>query len=151
MITIALQRHDGLLRVVAIRTSERMRRGLAAIAIASLLLSTLLTIADSRLVAWAPGHGHVFRQGVPVAHTHPWDARHREARLACVAPTATETEPVFTPSAEGLAGASLATPLLAGRPATPCTAALTLRPARDAAPMALAGAFAAVPTPPPRG
>jgi len=150
VITLALRTHTGLPRLAALGASERVRRRLAAIAIASLLLSTLLAIADSRLVAWAPGHGHVFRQGVPVAHTHPWDAPARAARLACVAP-ATETDPVFMPSAEGLAGASLVVPLLAGQPATPCTPALTLRRARDGAPMALAGAFAAVPTPPPRG
>lgn len=132
--------------------SPHARRQLAAIALAALFLSALLTIADAHLLAWDPGHGHIYRDGIPVEHAHAWDwgDRANRADRARPGPGATETV-VFTPSAEGMAGASIAVPLLSGQAATVRAAALFLAPTAATGMVAPLPAFAAVPTPPPRG
>ena len=140
----------GLPPLAAFGVSAPLRRRLAGIVIGALFLSTLLTIADGHSVAWNPGHGHIYRAGVAVTHAHPWDASARSAHLSCVAPAASG-DVVFTPSAEALAGASIAAPLLVGEPAAPCVPGLIPRPASAPAPMIATAAFATVPTPPPRG
>lgn len=54
-----------------------MRR-ILTVAAAVALLQPMLASLSPDLAGWRPDHGHVYAHGVPVEHTHPWDARASE-------------------------------------------------------------------------
>lgn len=91
-------RHDGL-----------WPRALALLAVVALLQTTLLTAFTPGGAGWMPSHGHVALRGLPTHHAHPWDA---SAEVGSDA-DASRAGIAFT-SAETLAGAGIAVPLLPG-------------------------------------
>ena len=126
------------------------------IAIAALLQTTLLVSIDASFAGFMPDHGHLYRNGVAVPHTHPWDrarALPPQGQQACVSPPPwpSTRDVVFTPSADGFDGASIAVPLLAAALATPCDPSVTASQISTAPQPAAADFWQTVPTPPPRG
>lgn len=128
------------------------------------LLAPILTPLSPQLAGWLPSHGHVYRDGVPVAHSHPADSGRLTPSLICglhgaphPAPASApadrqpESSPgddsvAFTFEGLGLFG-SVAPPSAGSLPA--CPDEVLTRLARVSAPVASA---APVPlAPPPRG
>ena len=58
------------------------------LALLALLLPTLTTLAPD-MAGWSPMHEHIYRNGVPVPHTHPYDSAHPTEITPCVVPTDT--------------------------------------------------------------
>lgn len=58
---------------IFVTASNRYRYGLYAIAALMALLQPLMTPWAPAFAGWLPGHQHVFVNGMPIAHSHPWD------------------------------------------------------------------------------
>lgn len=120
--------------------------------------TTVLLSINPQLAGWYPNHGHIYRDGLPVPHHHPWDvtAAHVPAvPPLCIAPSAA-ADPIgapavaFTPSPNGLEGVTVSIPALGSPFTLPCDAGLAVGLAAPA-PAALGdGVHPTVPTPPPR-
>lgn len=71
------------LRIISRSACRTLRRGVRGrgplgwlpVALAVLALaSPSLTALNPDWAGWLPSHGHVYEGGVPVPHSHPWDA-----------------------------------------------------------------------------
>lgn len=51
----------------------RSMRGVLAVAAVFALLQPLLTPLAPALAGWIPGHQHIYVNGTPRQHAHPWD------------------------------------------------------------------------------
>jgi hypothetical protein len=146
-------------RPVVVRTplapcSRRAPTPLLLLAIFALLETTLFTTINPQFAGWLPDHGHIYRNGVPVPHTHPWQVQRPpqpDVPVCAPAPPAPPADVVFTLSQSGDAGASIAVPLLAGAFVAPCSAVVEIAPIGPVAPAMGEGVTPSVPTPPPRG
>ncbi|MGE3413921.1 MAG: hypothetical protein AB7L91_17045 [Dehalococcoidia bacterium] len=62
----------------------RHRRGYGLLAVAALLalLQPAFSPVFPQIAGWLPGHQHVYVNGVPVNHAHPWDDLSQRVRAA---------------------------------------------------------------------
>lgn len=119
----------------------RLLLGLTALA----LLVPALAAMEPPLAGWSASHGHVYEDGVPVQHTHPWDhaAGSRTADGGTESPTSGGV--TFTWDADSAVFA-LVVPMAVTIGVT-ATLLLALERLRPQAPRLV---FARIPTPPPR-
>lgn len=110
----------------------RLLLGAAALA----LLLPSLTAFEPGLAGWSPSHGHVYSDGAPVEHTHPWDASPEGEQGPGVTFTWDDVSAVFAIAIPVVVVLSLA---------ATCLVAVEAR--RPDAPKPV---FARIPTPPPR-
>lgn len=132
---------------------SRLRRYAAsplvpAIAVFALLSTSVLMPINPQSAGWLPDHGHIYRSGLPVPHTHPWEhtpqAAVRDSRHAA------PDDVVFTPSQTGDGGVSVAVPLLPAAFEVPPDNSVQRGPVLLTSAHAVADVALRVPTPPPR-
>lgn len=116
----------------------RLLMSLAALA----LLTPSLAAVQPELAGWSAAHGHIYEGGVPVGHSHPWDATPGAADESSGA----DTEGVTFTWDDASTVFAVAVPLAAGI-AVVSTLLFALERLRPQAPRS---PFAAVLTPPPR-
>ena len=105
------------------------------------LLMPSLTALEPSLAGWSPVHGHIYADGVPVDHTHPWDGTSSGNST-----TGSQT-PGVTFTWDDVSAVFAATVPVTVVLAMTATLLVALERLRPAAPRPV---FARIPTPPPR-
>ena len=135
-----MERMSALLRIPARGLMGRgwFARLLLGAAVVAMLMPSLGAL-EPNLAGWSPTHGHVYADGAPVPHTHPWDSTatgSAAGQAAGVTFTWDDSSAVFA--------ATVPVTVVLAMTATLLVALERLRPA---APRPV---YARIPTPPPR-